>query len=230
MAKKIKKIKVRKTALDRIVADLRAALSRETTNVVDVGNLLIESRDHLQHGDWQAWLSETFDLGYRTAVHYVHAAEYVARKSETVSLLANLSATVLYGLAEGHYSGQEEDAILAAARERRVGPDAAQAIRMALALPDAGDGDADADGGEPAAVEDPETTAILDGPPPDVPPPPPNPPPTDFALQNFDEAVGTLRRLMTKPSEQFARTTHGADDLKSVEDFIHAVIGRLVPA
>ena len=114
MAKKIKKIKVRKTALDRIVADLRAALSRETTNVVDVGNLLIESRDHLQHGDWQAWLSENFDLGYRTAVHYVHAAEYVARKSETVSLLANLSATVLYGLAEGHYSGQDRILLLPA--------------------------------------------------------------------------------------------------------------------
>jgi hypothetical protein len=58
-----------------------------------------------------------------------------------------------------------------------------------------------------------------------VPPPAPNPPPTDFALRDFDEAINTLNRLKTKPSAQFAQTTHSADDLLSVEAFIHAVEG-----
>jgi hypothetical protein len=78
---------------------------------------LIECRKHVPRGEWQTWLAENFGLGYRTAVHYMNAAEYVARKGETVSHFTNLSPTVLYGLAEGHYSAQEEAAI--AARERR---------------------------------------------------------------------------------------------------------------
>ena len=65
--------------------------------------------------------------------------------------------------------------------------------------------------------------------PPAVPPPAPNPPPTDFALQDFDKAIDALKRLMTKPSAQFAQTVHSADDLKHVEDFIHAVMGARTP-
>jgi hypothetical protein len=57
-----------------------------------------------------------------------------------------------------------------------------------------------------------------------VPPPAPNPPPTDFALQDFDQAISALKRLRTKPSTQFAKTIHSADDLEGVEDFIRAVM------
>ena len=91
------------TALDRIAAKLRTALHRETTNIVEIGNLLIESRKHLKHGRWQKWLAENFDLGYHTARNYESAAEYVARKSksETVLHFENLSPTVLYRLARG---------------------------------------------------------------------------------------------------------------------------------
>src|SRR5262245_62772064 len=79
-----------------------------------------------------------FDLSYRTEIRYVSAAEYVEResKSDTVSLFANLSPTVLYGLAAGHYNEQEEAAILAAARKGRVDQEGALAICKALAPPD----------------------------------------------------------------------------------------------
>ena len=79
-----------------------------------------------EHGEWQPWLAENFDLSYRTAVRYISAAEYVERKSksDTVALFADLSPTVLYLLAEGHYSAKEEAAILAATREGRVDNDA----------------------------------------------------------------------------------------------------------
>jgi len=42
-------------------------------------------------------------------------------------------------------------------------------------------------------------------------------------LRDFDQAISTLKRLMTKPSAQFARTAHSADDLEGVEAFVRAV-------
>jgi len=135
---------------------------------------------------------------------------------------------VLYALAAGgQYNEQEEAAILAATREGHVDQDTAWAICEKLAPPD--DGDAD-DGGEDGdedrhdSSDEKDAEKILDGPPPEVPPTPPNPPPTDFALRDFDQAISALNRLKTKPSAQFAKTTHSADDLESVEAFIHAVM------
>jgi len=226
--RKAKKAKVlqRPTELDRIVTQLRTALRSQTKNVIEVGKLLVESRKHLEPGDWQAWLTENFDLSIRTAQRYVATAEYVARKSsDTVSDLANLSARVLYRLAEGDFDERVEAAILAEARKRRVDEDAMWAICEKLAPPDdtdADDADDQEDGDEPAAV-DPEIAAILDGPPPAVPPPAPNPPPTDFALRDFDQAIGALKRLTTKSVAQFAGSAHSAHDLQEVESFLRAV-------
>jgi hypothetical protein len=182
-----------------------------------------------EHGQWMPWLAENFDLSYRTALRYVSAAEYVA-KSDAVADFANLSPTVLYELAEGRYSEQEEGAILAEARERRVDEDAVDAICEALAPPDDdddddADDDQDGDSGddaEPAAAEDPEITAIIEGPPP-VPPMAPNLAPPDFALRDFEQAVGALKRLMTRLPAQFAGSTHSAHDLENVESFLRAV-------
>jgi len=175
--KKAKKAPRRKiTELDRIAARVRTALRSRTKNVIEIGNLLIKSREHLEHGEWQPWLAENFDLSYRTALRYVSAAEYVA-KSDTVADFANLSPTALYELAEGLYNEQEEAAILAATRERRVAEDAVWAICEALVPPDDADndqdGDQDGDGGDSAEEEG--IAAILDGPPPAVPPPAPIP-------------------------------------------------------
>ena len=233
----------RETALDQLVAQLRTALKRETTNIIEIGNLLIEiRREHVQHGEWKTWLAENFDLSYRSARRYESVAEYVKLKSATVALFdfENLSPTVLYELAAGRFSEQKEAAILAATRERRVDWDAALAICDKI---DSGSACAKADAeaiaalasGDPEAlaaflgkdVEDPESTAILDGPPPAVPPPAPNAPPIDFALQDFDETISALKGLMTKPATQFVRTVHNADDLELVGLFIRAVIEAL---
>ena len=207
------KVPERENALNRIAAQLRTALRRETKNIIEIGNLLIESRKHLDHGEWQPWVAENSGLSIRSAQNYCAAAEYVARaksKSATVADFANLSATVLYALAAGHrYNEQEEAAILTASRERRIDEDAAWAICEALAPPDDAADDDDQEGGgddtEAAAADDPEIAAILDGPPPAVPPPAPNPPPTDFALRDFDEAISALNQLKTKLPAQFEK-------------------------
>src|SRR5262249_1271924 len=123
--------------------------------------------------------------------------------------------------------------ILAQAKAgKRIDQDRAFEICEALAPPDNdADGaddadDQDDDGGddaEPAAAENPEITAIIDGPPPKVPETAPHPPPTDYALRDFDQAISALKRLMTKQSTQFARTIHSGHDLENVASFIRAV-------
>jgi hypothetical protein len=224
----------RKNALDRIATQLRALLRRETKNIIEIGKLLIESRKLLanEHGEWLPWLEKNFDLSARTAQRYIATAEYVASKGDTVSYFSNLAPTVLYWLAAGqHYNEKEEAAILAAIRKRRVDQDAAAAICDALAPADdddaedadVEDGSSEGGGQDDDAEEDAEIEAILDGPPPPVPPPAPNLAPPDFALRDFDQAISTLKQLMTKPSAQFAKTTHTANDLENVEGFIRNV-------
>jgi hypothetical protein len=227
-----------RTKLDKIVKQLRTILRRETSDVVLAGNLLIESRKYLEHGEWGDWLVENFDMSYRTALNYVSAAEYVARKREqkcNVSHFTNLSASLLYQLAAGNYNEQEEAAIWAATSEGHVGVTRVYEICEALTpppSPDSDDDDADdaddqedggEDSGEDAAEEDAETSAIIErGTDPAV-PPSADAQPTDFALQDFNKAIDTLNRLKTKLPAQFAKTNHSADVLESVEAFIHAV-------
>ena len=86
----------RRTELDQIAAKFARRYGTRPKNVIEIGNLLIESRKHLDHGEWQPWLVENFDLSLRTAQNYCAAAEYVARaqsKSATVADFTNLSAS-----------------------------------------------------------------------------------------------------------------------------------------
>jgi hypothetical protein len=226
------------TVLDRITAQLHTLLKRATKDVIEIGDLLLNSRACLEavHGEWQLWLAENFDLSYRTALRYCKAAEYVERKkgkSDTVSLFANLSPTVLYALAEDRYSEVAEKAILAAARKGRVDQTRAEEIREKADAEDESeadtddreDGDKDKDedeeDGDKAAAE---AAAIIDGPPPEVLPSAPIQKPTNFALSNFDYAVTVLKQLYTKPLAQFAGTAHSIEDLEKVEAFIRDVI------
>jgi hypothetical protein len=125
-----------------------------------------------EHGQWMPWLEENFDLSYRTAMNYCHAAEYVARnKLATVANFANVSPSVLYYLADGdRYNEQEEAAILAQAKAgRRIDQDRAADICAALELPEdeASDTPKSDDDTEPPPrpCSDEDIKRILDGPP-----------------------------------------------------------------
>jgi hypothetical protein len=242
---------VQRTKLDDLADKLHAALRSETKNIIALGKILIESKDELKHGHWKDWLEKNFDLSYRTAINYISATRYVELNSATVAHFENLAPSVLYALADGRYSDDEEAAILAATREGRVDTGRVNEILAALdeatdddkddqdgsSDDDDQDGSSDAENANDAAddqdgssnddddanTEDAETKAILDGAPAAVPPPPPIKPPPDFALLEFDEAVDTLNDLKTKSAAHFAKTVHSADDLKTVEDFLHAV-------
>src|SRR5262249_21776298 len=154
------------TELERIAARVHTALRSQTKNVIEIGKLLIESRKHLEHGEWQSWLAENFDLSYHTARNYVTAAEYVARRKLNGSIFGNLAPTVLYRLAEGDYSEQEEAEFLAQAKAgKRIDQDAARAIAEAICeklAPADEDDDDDQDQEDSGDEKDAESEAILD--------------------------------------------------------------------
>jgi hypothetical protein len=104
-----------KTELDKITEKLRDRLRAEATNIWEVGRLLIQAREQLdiEHGDWMPWLAQNFDLSHRTALRYIKVEEYRRRKFDTVANLTSFSPTVLYDLAEGQYTEEEEAALLA---------------------------------------------------------------------------------------------------------------------
>ena len=202
----MKQAKARKTALDQLSAKLRIALRRETTNIIEIGNLLIESRKLFadEYGEWLPWLEENFDRSERSAQRYIAAAEYVTGKSDTVADFSNLAPSVLHELARGTYNEQEEAAILTATHKGRVNNTRVQAICDELAPPEIPEEPEEPDQPEDAdeAEEDAEIEAILDGPPPGVlPAPPPSPP--NFMLRKFDQAIAVLQRLMTRSSAQY---------------------------
>jgi hypothetical protein len=227
----MKKAKQRATELDQIVTQLRTILHRQTTDVVLAGDLLIESRQLFanEHGEWQPWLAENFDLSLRTAQNYVTAAEYVARQKQIgngVADFTNLAPTVLYALAAGRYSAEEEAAILAATHIARVDQtrasdicDALAPVELTLDITD----EIIAAAKAVAAAEDAEIAAIIDGGADPAVLPTPNLPPTNFALRDFDQAISTLKRLMTKSSAQFAATVYTIADLEHIKTFIDIV-------
>jgi hypothetical protein len=216
--------RTKKTELDKIADKLHVALQKESAGIIESGELMIESRQHLDHGQWMPWLAENFDLSYRTATRYIGVAEYVA-KCDTVANFEWLAPTVLYQLADGKYNEAEEKAIRAAIQKQAVGPDLAMQICAELKAPEP-----KSEPPEPAPKPEPEgdeedeedEDSILDGPPPDLPPPEPAAT-TDFLLPAFEQAIKQLKDLQTKPLHKFASTYHQPADIAAVADFLQQV-------
>ena len=170
--------RTKKTELDKIKEKLRQRLSAETTNIWEIGQLLIKARQQLEleHGEWMPLLAQNFDLSYRTALRYIKVEEYRRSKIATVANLMSLSPSVLYALVEGEYNEEEEAAILAETAKKgghRIDVDKANEIIFALVPlepePKA-EPDDEPDGDDPADSDDDDLDAILDGPPPELTP------------------------------------------------------------
>jgi hypothetical protein len=233
-----------KTELDKITEKLRERLSAETTNIWEIGRLLNSARQQLEleHGEWMPWLAQNFDLSYRTALRYMKVAEYHASKSATMANLSKLSPSVLYALAEGDYSEEEETAILDETMSwrgvHRIDIDKVNDIVAALGppVPDLElepelQTDEEAEAEDEADQEaDAEVEAILDGPPPKLPPTEPAQPagPSEpEAWPAFEMAIGELLGLHTKPLAWFAGTKYDSEDIETVACFLHELAAKL---
>jgi hypothetical protein len=211
-------------ATDELVPLIHEKLKAETSNIVEIGNLLLEARScpELGHGRWLAWLNENFAMSVSTAERYTAAADYVEQHRLKIVTVTNMSARLLYALAQGRhgYSDSVVAAILKEARTKRVGIRRADAIAAEEAWKLAG---AEAEERSRREAEDKqEAEDILGGPPPDL-PRSPEPAVTDFVLPAFDNAIKSLRTLHTKPLSKFVGTAHAADDLKAVAEFLSQV-------
>ena len=76
-----------------IAERIRRALHQ---NVVEIGELLLQAKQQVAHGEFQTWAERELGIKSRTAQNYMNAAEFVRGKSETVS---HLPPALLYRLA-----------------------------------------------------------------------------------------------------------------------------------
>ncbi len=222
-----------------IASELRTALQRETATIIEIGNLLLEAQDQLEHGEWLPWLKEHFGSSERTAYNYMNAAKFTVKFATVANL--KLKPTALYYLGNfmesipldelevifkaAETEWLDDDDVITiqnsiheernrSAREEEQLQFGSEAMRRAAAELARAAAD--------ARAERSEADDILDGPPPDLPPAPP-PTVTDFTLQSFDEALTTLLRVYTKPLSNFMASRHSAVEISSVSDFLRAL-------
>lgn len=69
------------------------------TAILEIGARLIEAKRQLNHGEWEAWLTEKVDFSVRSAQRFMKLAEGYS-KSDTVTLLGTRKALALLALEE----------------------------------------------------------------------------------------------------------------------------------
>lgn len=91
------------TALDtetRIVVqqrttEIKALMKRAASDIIEIGQKLIEVKERLGHGDWEPWLKTEFDWSYPTAARFMQ----VGRAFNQSYQIDNFAPSALYLLA-----------------------------------------------------------------------------------------------------------------------------------
>jgi hypothetical protein len=89
----------RNRTLEVIVDELHSTLRRQIADIIKSGELLVEAKEHVGHGEWLLLLRQELSMSPRTAQRYMKAYEFVSAKNVTVAHL-KLSPTALYLLSE----------------------------------------------------------------------------------------------------------------------------------
>jgi hypothetical protein len=82
----------------------------ERANIIDIGDLLLEAKAQIDHGDWLDWLRSEFEWSVNTAERYMKAAELRSKFSNLGNL--RLAKGTLYRLAD-HDNDEELPTIIA---------------------------------------------------------------------------------------------------------------------
>lgn len=90
---------------DQINRAQRKTAKQVVATVIEIGRRVAEVRERLDHGQWQAWVTEAVPFTPRTLTNYTALATWSAAKPAEVERLAVLGPTKLYLLAG--LSGQE---------------------------------------------------------------------------------------------------------------------------
>ena len=84
------------TALQQSAERIRSLGRQQTEAIVEIGRELISAKERLPHGEFTAWLDAEFGMSDRTALNYMHLANWGQDKPEIISVLP---PTALYLLA-----------------------------------------------------------------------------------------------------------------------------------
>jgi len=190
-------------SLATIVGEIRKTLRNDVGNIIKRGDLLLEAKEQLEHGQWLPWLEDNFSMDERTAQRAMAVAKFAAKYDSLSDL--HLTKSALYDLSSGDYP---EKVI----KEPEPEEDLPETDELRRRLQEEIDAEAE---------------AILDGPPPDLPPSTEPPAPTDFTLVQFDKAIKNLAELHTKSVSKFVGTAHTGGDLRKIADFLCAVADAL---
>jgi hypothetical protein len=250
MSKRAKAKSNSKRTIETITDEIKKTLSNDRKNIIVRGDLLIEAKALVEHGQWLPWLEENFDMSEGTAERAMRVARLADKFCRLQDIdLANLPKGVLYELShEGRYPDLVVEAVLAEAADKRVTIDRLYDISEELdPTPEEPEEERqrrlEAEEQEQQrqqeqlqerqqerqqqAQDEAEAEEILDGPPPPLPPPAPPPAPADFTLAQFDKALKALLELHTKALVSFAKTEHSVEDLARVSEFISAVAQKV---
>ena len=215
------------------------ARTQSIADVIEIGALLIEAQDHLEHGEWLPWVEHELDFSERSAQNYMAAHRFALKYATIADLKLTLGA--LYELASGnYYSDDEIGAVLAIAATERVTRERLDEIIEAL-TPKEDDEPSEEDdeeerrqweaelaaaneAKEARAKEAAEAAAILDGPPPEL-PTTEEAPVVDHLTPAFTQAVEKLRELSTKPLAKF-KDLAAMPEVVAAAEFLQNVVGH----
>ena len=104
--------------LATIVAEIHETFRSDTASVVKRGELLIEAKQQVKHGEWLLWLDTYFSMDARTAQRAMAAAKFAAKYDTAV--VFNLSVDALYALSGGDFSTKVVAAVMAKAATQPI--------------------------------------------------------------------------------------------------------------
>ncbi len=75
------------TELEAVTTRIKKRLTRQVSDIIETGRDLIEVKSKLDHGQFENWLIQEFNMTTRTARRFMQAATWAEGKSDTVSVL-----------------------------------------------------------------------------------------------------------------------------------------------
>jgi Protein of unknown function (DUF3102) len=108
-----------KRDLSAVEAELLEVLKREAADIIRAGQLLIEAKAQIPHGEWAAWLDQRFSLSDRSAQRYMAAYRFAVKYDIVADL--NMSPSALYLLVEEDFGAGVISACVELSGTKRVG-------------------------------------------------------------------------------------------------------------
>ena len=68
-------------SIEKLTSEIQYYLVQMGQNAIEVGKRLILAKAKLQHGEWQNWLEDNFNLSYKMAVKFMQVAERFSKVS-----------------------------------------------------------------------------------------------------------------------------------------------------